>query len=292
MQRNYVLLLAALGGMTVLAGCNRAPETPASTAEQAAAVAADTAKAAAQAAQEAELKSREAELAAREAALAEAQAAQAAANAAKVSPPAAASKPARKPAVAAKPAPVQKPVATAALPPPAPRILVVPGGTQLSLALASDVSSKTAKVGDAIRARVLSDITVDGQVAIAAGTIVAGQVTDVVSGSDKIGGVPTLGLRFDHLEFSGGKDIPISGELTQKGKNDSARDTAKIVGGAAAGAILGHQVKSNTKGKVIGGLLGGAIGAIAAHETGTEVQLAAGTQLSIALASAVEITAQ
>jgi outer membrane lipoprotein SlyB len=62
------------------------------------------------------------------------------------------------------------------------------------------------------------------------------------------------------------------------------------VGGAAAGAILGNQVKGGDKGKVLGGLLGGAIGAVAAQKTGTEVQLAEGTEFSIALAAPVEIT--
>ena len=165
----------------------------------------------------------------------------------------------------------------------------MPQGTQLSLALVEGISTKNAKVGDTVRATVVSDVRVDDRIAIAAGSTVAGQVTDVVSGSSKIGGVPRLGLSFDRLELPGNRDVPISGEITQKGKSDGARDTVKIVGGAAAGAILGNEVKGGDKGKVIGGLLGGAIGAVAAQKTGTEVKLAAGTELSIALSSAVEI---
>jgi hypothetical protein len=241
------------------------------------------------AAREAELKQREAELANREAALAEAQSREQE-QVSVAPPPRPVAKPAPKPApVASKlaPAPVVAVAKPAPAPPPQP--LIVPEGTQISLALAEDVSSKNAKVGDTIRATVVSDVRVDEKVAIAAGTTVAGQVTDVVSGSSKIGGVPRLGISFDRLELPGNRDVPISGVITQKGKSDNARDTVKIVGGAAAGAILGHQVKGGDKGKVIGGLLGGAIGAVAAQKTGTEVKLAAGTELSIALASAVEI---
>jgi hypothetical protein len=235
------------------------------------------------AAREAELKQREAELASREAALAETQSQGAAQK-----NPAPAPKPASKPAlVVSKPATV--PAATRPTPAPAPAPLIVPEGTLLSLALTDEVSTKTAKVGDTLRATVVSDVRVDGKLAIAAGTTVAGQVTDVVSGSSKIGGVPRLGMSFDRLELSGNRDVPISGVITQKGKSDAARDTVKIVGGAAAGAILGHQVKGGDKGKVIGGLLGGAIGAVAAQKTGTEVKLAAGTELEISLASQVEI---
>jgi Glycine zipper 2TM domain len=239
------------------------------------------------AAREAELKQREAELANREAALAEAQSQEQ--KQVPVAPaPRTVAKPAPKPApVASKPAPAVAVVKPAPAPPPQP--LIVPEGTQISLALAEDVSSKNAKVGDTIRATVVSDVRVEDKVAIAAGTTVAGQVTDVVSGSSKIGGVPRLGISFDRLELAGNRDVPISGVITQRGKSDNARDTVKIVGGAAAGAILGHQVKGGDKGKVIGGLLGGAIGAVAAQKTGTEVKLAAGTELAISLASPVEI---
>ncbi len=67
----------------------------------------------------------------------------------------------------------------------------------------------------------------------------------------------------------------------QTGQSEKVRDTAKILGGVAAGAVLGHQVKTNNRGKVIGGLLGGAIGAVAARKTGTEVELPAGSTLTL-----------
>lgn len=272
--------LVPAAALLLLAACGK--PTPPATDAQATNAPAAQAGAEDLAAREAKLKKREEELASREAALAQTQSQGAAQN------PAAAPKPATKPGPAAsKPPPVAS--ATRPAPAPAPAPLVLPEGTLLSLTLAEDVSTKTAKVGDTIRATVVSDVRVEGKLAIAAGTTVAGQVTDVVSGSSKIGGVPRLGMSFDRLELSGNRDVPISGVITQKGKSDAARDTVKIVGGAAAGAILGHQVKGGDKGKVIGGLLGGAIGAVAAQKTGTEVKLAAGTELEISLASQVEI---
>jgi len=276
--------LVPAAALLVLAACGQ-PTPPATDAQ---AMNAPAAQAGTEdlAAREAELKKREEELANREAALAEAQSQGAAQNPAVAVKPV--TKPAPKPApVASKPA--SSPAATRPTPAPAPAPLIVPEGTLLSLALADEVSTKTAKVGDTLRATVVSDVRVEGRLAIAAGTTVAGQVTDVVSGSSKIGGVPRLGMSFDRLELSGNRDVPISGVITQKGKSDAARDTVKIVGGAAAGAILGHQVKGGDKGKVIGGLLGGAIGAVAAQKTGTEVKLAAGTELEISLAAQVEI---
>lgn len=283
MRFKMAKLLAGCVAVIAIAACNKAPVNETGANPQATAGNASQGADAATAA----VQEKEAELARREADLAEREAKAAAASTKAPSRPASSRPPAPRPTTNnPPPAVTNSPVA----PPVTPATLVVPTGTQLPLSLVTALSSKTAKVGDPVRARVTEDVRVNDRVAIAAGTTVAGSVTDVVSGSSKIGGVPTLGLRFERLELPGNVDVPIDGVLTQKGKSDTGRDTAKIVGGAAAGAILGHQVKSGDKGKVLGGLLGGAIGAVAAQKTGTEVTLDEGTAFSIALAAPVEIT--
>lgn len=168
-----------------------------------------------------------------------------------------------------------------------PTPITVPAGTRLSVNLASDVTTKTAKVGDPVHARLASDVIVNGRTAVAAGTAVHGTVTQVVSGSHKIGGVPTLGLAFDSVDLGNGKSVPIAGQIVQQGKNETAKDTGKILGGAALGAIIGHQM--GDKGKVIGGVLGGAAGAAAAEKTGGEVTLAAGSVLVFATEAPFEV---
>jgi type IV secretory pathway VirB10-like protein len=157
----------------------------------------------------------------------------------------------------------------------------VAAGTPITVALSSDLSSKTAQPGDSFEATVASNVTVNGRVVVPTGTRVTGNVTEVISGSHAIGAVPMLGLKFNQLELEDGQTIPITGEMMEQGPSEKVQDTAKILGGAAAGAVLGHQVKTNNKGKIIGGLLGGAIGAIAAKNTGSEVQLASGSTLSL-----------
>lgn len=279
-------LLAVMAGAIVVAGCSKPSQTgsenPQTTADAARTEADAAAATAATREKEADLARREAEVAAREADIA-------AAAAARNQKPPTAARPAPARPAPATPAPATSNPPVASAPVVAPAVLVVPSGTQLPLALATSLSSKTAKVGDTVRATVTQGVRVGDRVAIAAGTTVAGTVTDVISGSAKIGGVPMLGLRFERLELPGNVDVPIDGVLTQKGKSDTGRDTAKIVGGAAAGAILGGEVKSGDKGKVLGGLLGGAIGAVAAQKTGTEVIIAEGTEFTIALAAPVEI---
>ena len=235
--------------------------------------------AAERAAREAELANREADLALkeREQALTRREAELAAKQSAAKSPA---------PAKAAATPP--RPVAVAATPPPpkaapAPILpIVVPAGTQMSIGISSTVSTKTASIGDPIDARLASDLVIDGRRAVLAGAPVRGRVTEVISGSRKIGGTPTLAMNFNGLELEDGTTVPISGTLVQQAKSDTAKDTAKIVGGTAAGAIIGHQIDDD-KGKVIGGLLGGAAGAIAARNTGGEIDVPAGTVLGFVL---------
>jgi hypothetical protein len=167
--------------------------------------------------------------------------------------------------------------------------IIVPAGTQLSVSLTSDITTSTARVGDPVDARLASDLVMNGRTALPAGAPVHGTVTQVVSGSAKIGGVPTLALTFDRLDLGNGKTVPISGRIVRQGKSETAKDTAKIVGGAAAGAIIGHQIEDGDKGKVLGGLLGGAAGAFAAHKTGGEVTVPAGSVLVVVTEAGFEI---
>jgi hypothetical protein len=216
------------------------------------------------------LVAREQEIARREAELASKQAA-AKKVAANPKPAAPAAKPET---VAAAPNPVAKtPVPAPAQP------IVVPAGTEISIGLSSMVSTKSAQIGDPVDARLASDLMVNGRRAIMAGAPIRGRVTEVVSGSKRIGGTPTLAMNFDGIELENGETVPISGQVVQQGKSDTARDTAKIVGGTAAGAIIGHQI-DHDKGTVIGGILGGAAGAIAAKKTGTEIDVPAGTVMA------------
>ena len=279
-----ILLALSATTATVLTACG-GPSTPApeasppaatagpTAAEVAAATAAEQDAAAAAAAREAELKAKEVEMQLREQAVADREAAAAASAAAArkaATPrPTTTSKP-----VAKAPAPAPTP---AAAPPPPP--VTVPAGTQVSVRLNSDYSTKTAALGQAVNAELASDLVVGGRVVARAGAPISGTITEVTSGSSKIGAVPALKIDFTQLVATDGRTLPVAIRINQKGQSEKGRDTAKIVGGTAAGAIIGHQVNDD-KGKVIGGIIGGAAGAIGAKKTGTEVELAAGTVLA------------
>ena len=269
------LALAACGGS----------KPPAETAATETAGEAETAAAAAPvdelAAREEELAKREAELALKEkeAELARREAELAAREKA-ASRPAATSKPTTS---AASTAPAAKPVAAA------PKPVVVPAGTALSVEIVNPISTKTAKVGDPVVARLSQPVTVDGRTVATAGAQVRGRVTDVYSGSQEIGGTPKLGVALAELALANGSTAQISASILQEGARESGKDAAKIGAGAVLGAVIGHQVDGGGAGKVIGGLVGAGAGAAAAKKTGGDIEVPAGTVIGFVLNSPIEM---
>jgi len=281
------LALAALValGVTACGGPSTPPQDAAAPAAETAAAAAD-----AQAAEAAAAEKAAAEQAAAEQAAAELAAREQELEAKRVelelrerelaAQQAAAAKAAAKPAAPVKAASAPKPAAAApvaAAPPPPP--VTVAAGTAVSVKLNSNYSTKTSALGEAVNAELASDLVVDGRRVAKAGAPISGTITEVTSGSKKIGAVPALKIDFTQLVVADGSTMPVAVRINQKGQSEKGRDTAKIAGGTAAGAIIGHQVDGD-KGKVIGGVIGGVAGAIGAQKTGTEVELPAGSVLT------------
>lgn len=272
-------LLCALA--FALAGCGQKTAAPDTSAASPGAAAVDAEAKAAAEAKSAELATKEQELAEREAALKEQEAA--AEKAKQEADSAAAAAAAKK--TAAKPATSTATTKSAA--PPSP--ITVPAGTQLAVALSGNVNTKKVTVGTPVEGTLASDLVVGGRRAAKAGATVRGSVTQVISGTDKIGGIPTLGLRFDTIVAADGSTKTINASYTEQGKSETGKDTAKILGGAAAGAVIGHQVGNDDKGTVIGGLLGAGAGAAAAKKTGGDIKLVAGQVLNVTTTVAFEV---
>jgi predicted small lipoprotein YifL len=277
LKTSHVLVPLALAALA-LAACGKKPEEQPAAADAAAEQQAQQEEAIK--AREEELNRREQELALKEKEkeLADREAALAKASAPKAAPRRVASAP--KPA---SPEPAPKPVAAG------PRDYTIPAGTSLSVQLPAEISTKTAKKGQRISGNLTSDVIVDGKVVAKAGALVQGSVTEVISGSKTIGGMPTLGLTFDSITSMGG-DRPMAARVTQVSeKSDKGGDTAKIAGGAAVGGVVGHQI-SHKNGAIIGAIIGAAAGTAAAKNTGKEVVLPAGTVVGLTLDQPVTVT--
>lgn len=163
----------------------------------------------------------------------------------------------------------------------------VPAGTELEVELLDTLSSGTSQVDDPVSARLVSELLAEGKRVASAGSELQGRVSEVVP-LKKFGGQPSISVSFESLGVEGGDTVAIVAWLGEAGKKQAGRDAAKIGGGAAAGAVVGHQVDSD-KGSEIGALLGGAIGTVIAAKTGKEIELIAGTTMVVVLESDAQV---
>jgi len=163
--------------------------------------------------------------------------------------------------------------------------VTVPQGTEIHLALAAGVSSASSQTGDSFTARTTDPVVVGSRVAIPAGSTIRGQVSDVIpakKGLKEKGGA--LNLSFDKVVTPSGFSAPMSATLSSVAPK-STKKTAGIIGGSAAGgALLGRILGKDAKGALVGAAVGGAVGTgIAAGTKGKEVEIPAGSRLSIIL---------
>jgi hypothetical protein len=183
--------------------------------------------------------------------------------------------------------PAAEPPPAAAAPEPSFVTVRVPAGTELEIELTDTLSSGVNHVGDPVRARLAGDLIADGMLVAAAGTELVGSVTEVVP-LKKFGGQPRISVAFDSLQLESGDSLQLQASHTETGKKQAGRDAAKIGGSAAAGAVIGHQVDDD-KGTELGAVVGGVIGTVVAAKTGKEVELTAGSTITVAVQEELQI---
>ena len=202
------------------------------------------------------------------------------------------------PAQPSKPAPAPAPRPTAAPaptppPPPPPLIVTLPAGTSISASFADDISSNGSQVGDRVRAHVVDDVVQGGVAVIPAGSMVVGSVTEAVALTKKIGGRAKLTVAFTSIELPSGGTATIRAAFAEQGKSETKKDAATIGGSAAGGAILGSVIKDDDKkkGALIGAVVGAAAGTAVAMKTeGKEIEMPAGTVITVVLEQPAEVT--
>lgn len=140
--------------------------------------------------------------------------------------------------------------------------ITVPAGTPLEIRLEEALSTKTTLAGERFTGRVVDPVVVAGRTVVPRGARVNGRVSESTR-SQRIGGSSHLTLELTSLSV-GGRQRPISAEVTVLGKKQTTRDAATIGGATAAGAllgrILGHDRGDEAKGTVVGAVVGGAVG--------------------------------
>ena len=179
--------------------------------------------------------------------------------------------------------------------PSAPVSWTLDAGRNFTVVTSDAISSRSAKPGDAFSASVLSDVQDSrGRVAIPAGAVVHGTITDVKAarGPSSSG---TLTLAVSNVTVRG-RSYPIDASIDalateRQGRGITTGDAAKVGAGAAAGAIVGQVIGKNTKGTVIGAVVGAAAGAGYAVATkDSDILLPEGTHIVLTLNQRVTFT--
>ena len=206
-------------------------------------------------------------------------------------PPATASRPLPVEPEPAAPAPVAaepEPPAPTPEPTPTPRPTVVAAGTSLPIVLKAGLTTKTAKPEDRVVAELATDVVVDGDVLLPAGSEVSGQVVSAVR-SGRVQGKARLVVSFDKIRADG-KTFRIDATGFDVTAGSSAGKDAKIAGGAAAGGVVIGAIADGGGGAVKGGLIGGALGGAAVLATrGKEVEIPAGSRYKIELRKSLKL---
>jgi hypothetical protein len=166
--------------------------------------------------------------------------------------------------------------------------VTLPAQTVLLVEMASGLSSHTSQPGQAFRATVSQEVSMNGLLAVPLSSNVYGKVTEAHP-ADKIGGRAKLALVFHTLELPGGEPIAIAANFDLAGKSQRTKDAAMIGGGVVGGAIIGDQIDDGT-GTAIGAIIGGVAGTVAAKKTkGKPVEVPAGTMLTLTLTQPLTI---
>ena len=161
-------------------------------------------------------------------------------------------------------------------------------GHLLTIRTTRELTTKTAKTGDAFSAILEEPIEVDGWVVAGPGARVDGRVVEADKGG-RIKGKASLSIELTSLSIADGRKVeivtsPVSNEAAANRKKDAAKVGVAAGAGAAVGAIAG-----GGSGAAIGALVGGGAGAAM---RGEDAIIAAETVVSFELRSPVTIQEQ
>ncbi len=184
-------------------------------------------------------------------------------------------------------------------------MVTVAAGTQIPLKLAQGISTKSAKVGDAVYAETVFPITANDRIVIPAGTYVQGRISQIKR-AGRVKGRAEFLMHFTTLIYHSGYTVMLPGAVenlpgaekqTVKGREGTVqqegtkgKDAGTVAQTAGTGAAVGAIATRGIKGAGIGGAAGAAVGlATVLLSRGPDVTLPAGTSVQIVLERPLEL---
>lgn len=184
----------------------------------------------------------------------------------------------------ATPTPAQQAMAPAT----APKPLVLPAGTVITVRLNQAVGSKTSQAGEEFTASVSAPVSRGEKVVIPSGADASGVVTEAHPAGRFKGGA-TLGLELNSITING-RPHKVQTTVVAQTSTGKGKRTAGMVGGGAAGGALIGGLAGGGKGAAIGALVGAGAGTAGAGLTGNrDISLPAESMLSFKLTEPLKI---
>ena len=165
------------------------------------------------------------------------------------------------------------------------RTATLPAGTLVVGALENTVSTKTAEPGTVVVISTTQPLRLGDDVTIPRGMQLRGEVTHA-KGGGRISGAPELTIRFTRLAVDDNR-YQISAEpFRVRGTSDAKESAIQIVGGTAAGAVVGAITGHTVRGAVAGAVIGTGVAVLT---KGDQITLPAGQRLRVRLAEPVTV---
>lgn len=146
------------------------------------------------------------------------------------------------------------------------RIVYVPAGMMIPVAMRTNITSETARPGDPVEAQIAETVNL-GDACIPQGSTLLGVITESAAGQKGKSG--TLGLKFTDLRTLDGQDVPITAHIVGGiGQYDQVGTQSGIVQGENKETKVKEALMRGAVGAGSGALLGTALGAIASEHSG------------------------
>jgi hypothetical protein len=172
---------------------------------------------------------------------------------------------------------------------PAYREVTLPAGTVLPVDLETSVGSDIIRVEQKVDGRQRRSVSINGVEVLPAGTALSGHVT-AARRPGKVKGRGYVAIRFTELDTPGAGTTRIStAAIARRAPATKQKDTVKILGPAAAGAVIGR-IAGGKDAAAKGAVIGGAAGTGYVLSTrGEEVRIGKGADLSVKLTAPITI---
>lgn len=184
------------------------------------------------------------------------------------------------------------------------KLVTIPAGTRIPLALKQAISTKTAREGDPVYAETAFPFVMNDRIMIPAGTYVQGKIMHTQRGGHVKGRAELL-IHFTSIIYPSGYTVMLGGNIdnapgaektsmkdqegTIRQDSDAGRKAKEAAEGATTGAVIGA-VTNGGKGAGIGAGVGGVAGlAVAMLSRGADVRLEPGTSLEMEIQREVPI---